>query len=778
MDVNRSYTTPRAISALLALGVLGSCSMWRSSPNQEPASPELAAKARPVAKSAKEGPSENKSLHSNLSQVSKVLGLTSKQLDKLQQDGLVVMQSPRNFGSVPSPIYDQIYQHDLPVFITSDSILYAFHRRYVEFLADLESKQLSALLARVISKTRNELQILVKDQRLVTQQAVELDVYLTVALNLLQGPTPPLLKATPRARIKQAIKLVRIEKFNDLKIFGRTLKQFDFSQFKPRGHYRRRKELRRYFRAVMWLSRVQLKLIDYPDQRPKLDRLGFETAATLSWLIQKSGAKQELSEYLGILDDFVGPADDDNPLSMGSFLKTHQITKASDIKGVSNQQIIAWLAQHQDQRSRILSHVHVNQNQPANSKIPRSFMMIGQRFTLDSYLLGNLVYDRLTDPKHPKVPIRRMMPKALDIMAVLGNPRAKHHLKDEFKRYNYEGALDIMARQVKDKPRSFWTSNLHSAWLDAIASLHHNTSDPRLPAVFRSTAWQDKTLQTQLASWAELRHDHILYVKQSYTSVIGCEFPDAYVEPVPHVFAKIKRLVSKLHAVTDRLETRGLRVEKEVHDELIHFSTVLDQLHSIADKELRHEPPSSEEKAFLKKAVESEAMGYGEVRWDGWYPKLLGEKPTDDFEPTIADVHTDPPGQHNNYTARVLHVGTGKFELATIALDCPGQKKCVYVGPVSSFYEFIPDKGQRLSDEEWQSMFFDPLIKKERPEWIESFRVPTPPTQQELEQIKYLIQSKKEEEAYLKEHPESEDDDMDLEAERHKNDQDDDFGSD
>ena len=33
----------------------------------------------------------------------------------------------------------------------------------------------------------------------------------------------------------------------------------------------------------------------------------------------------------------------------------------------------------------------------------------------------------------------------------------------------------------------------------------------------QTTAWQDKELNITLASWAELRHDTILYVKQSYT---------------------------------------------------------------------------------------------------------------------------------------------------------------------------------------------------------------------------------------------------------------------
>ena len=37
------------------------------------------------------------------------------------------------------------------------------------------------------------------------------------------------------------------------------------------------------------------------------------------------------------------------------------------------------------------------------------------------------------------------------------------------------------------------------------------TTNAKYPEVMRTRAWGHKTLNTQLASWAELRHDTILY---------------------------------------------------------------------------------------------------------------------------------------------------------------------------------------------------------------------------------------------------------------------------
>ena len=40
-----------------------------------------------------------------------------------------------------------------------------------------------------------------------------------------------------------------------------------------------------------------------------------------------------------------------------------------------------------------------------------------------------------------------------------------------------------------------------------------------------------KNLNTQMASWTELRHDTLLYAKPTYTDPGLCVYPDGYVEP-------------------------------------------------------------------------------------------------------------------------------------------------------------------------------------------------------------------------------------------------------
>ena len=83
--------------------------------------------------------------------------------------------------------------------------------------------------------------------------------------------------------------------------------------------------------------------------------------------------------------------------------------------------------------------------------------------------------------------------------------------------------------------------DVSNIWLDAIRTLDDDVSTVKnVPESMRTAAWQRKQLRTQLASWAELRHDNVLYGKQSYTGVPACEYPAGYVEPYPRFFSTLQ----------------------------------------------------------------------------------------------------------------------------------------------------------------------------------------------------------------------------------------------
>jgi hypothetical protein len=59
-------------------------------------------------------------------------------------------------------------------------------------------------------------------------------------------------------------------------------------------------------------------------------------------------------------------------------------------------------------------------------------------------------------------------------------------------------------------------------------------------------------LNTQLGSWTQLRHDTVLYAKQSVTGGILCDFPHSYLEPVPAFWEAMADLS---HMMADSLDS-------------------------------------------------------------------------------------------------------------------------------------------------------------------------------------------------------------------------------
>ena len=51
----------------------------------------------------------------------------------------------------------------------------------------------------------------------------------------------------------------------------------------------------------------------------------------------------------------------------------------------------------------------------------------------------------------------------------------------------------------------------------------------------QTAAFWQKMMNTQFSSWTELRHDNLLYAKQSYSGGTICSYPYGYVEPISRI---------------------------------------------------------------------------------------------------------------------------------------------------------------------------------------------------------------------------------------------------
>ena len=189
--------------------------------------------------------------------------LNAAETARLQRNGFVA--SGRLGASCCLELYYNIFRRDLPVFITTDSILQAWHRSYDAILQDLETTYLSVSLAAMLEGMAGQMAPLAQAYGAgeLKQSVLDADYYLAVARSLLAGASVPSVLGQDSA---VAATLAGVESLSimPLNLFGRLDKDplylFDFSQFKPRGHYTNSRLLQRYFKAMMWCGRVDLRV--------------------------------------------------------------------------------------------------------------------------------------------------------------------------------------------------------------------------------------------------------------------------------------------------------------------------------------------------------------------------------------------------------------------------------------------------------------------------------------------------------------------------------------
>jgi hypothetical protein len=296
-----------------------------------------------------------------------------------------------------------------------------------------------------------------------------------------------------------------------------------------------------------------------------------------------------------------------------------------------------------------------------------------------------------------------MLPSTLDVLFSLGNDAAAQILKPELDQYKYSSNLSALRYLVDSYEPSFWQGTIYNGWLNSIRALNPPADRSALPPFMQTAAWWQEKMNTQLSSWAQLRHDFLLYAKQSYSGgVLTCSFPESYVEPIPQFFDAIK-LFAENAAVKFQ---EPLLQNSWVAGYFTTMANITDTLGSISSKELSNTPLSSAEKSFLKTMLYTAEYGCTPTL-DGWYTKLYytGVTGLELQDMTIADIHTAPTDANGNTVGWVLHAGTGPLNLAVVVADLPDGTTTAVVGPVLSYYEYLATNFTRLTDQEWASMY-------------------------------------------------------------------------
>ncbi len=603
--------------------------------------------------------------------------------------------------------YSTLYMEDLPLYVSADSLLFAVHRSYDAILSAVEQEVLVGELTKLLGGMRERLAS--GDLGFASGDVrKDADVYLAVAASLLGGRNVAAVAGGESSLIAELVAKANAASGSQaVKLFG-VARTEDFSQFEPRGHYTDSDVLRRYFRAMMWLGRTDFRLLEtQSDGTQVFRRRQLEAALALRDLVGS-----ELLTSFSRIDDtvtaFVGEHDYMQLHELAELQAALGVDSPDGLSGLSDASIAQTITSGGYGAQRISSHIMINGMGKGTLPLSASFAFLGQRYVLDSHVFSNVVYDRVAGGG-----VMRMLPKPLDVaFAALGNNQAAALLSDELQAYAYAPDLAAMRVLADTHPPEFWQANLYNHWLGSLRTLAPSAaptgSDPGLPPVAKSALWGKRLLAAELASWAELRHDTILYAKQSYTGGSLCEFPDAYVDPYPSFYEKLGEYAAFGVRLSDELVASGGSSDTMARVRQ-HFTVLRDvagRLKEMAEHELTGAAFTDEMMTFINDAVRvQEICGGPYLEHPGWYGQLFFDDGLA-FDPTIADVHTQPTDECGNDVGRVLHMGTGAARLMVVITEgCSGPR--AYAGLASSYFEKVTEKYERLTDPEWATTVYN-----------------------------------------------------------------------
>lgn len=559
-------------------------------------------------------------------------------------------------------------------FITTDSIVHLYHIIYLGMMEEMEQ---NSLKQKFIALSKNCLDNAINDYK----EAKGDDKNLTLRNAALFLCALDLLEADYDGEVPSEVRDLADKELENIKAEGNAVsnitgEEIDYSQFKVRGNYTKNENLKKYFRVNMLYSQELVKL-ENPDKTINLD------AVKQAMLISRAMLKDETSfklwqDIYKPISFLVENTEDTTPIDI--YKSISKVTKDNSVGAILEKNVVNAVADD-------IANKEDPKIKPDSGKV---FAFLPQRAVVDNTWLQNLVD---TDPKS-----KRPVVSGVDLMALLGNSLAERltltnedNLKwDEFKEKYEETKAMVDARTDKEEK-----ANIYRTWLWVLKAFNNEYGEG-YPDFMKSEKWQYKDLNTALASWAQLKHDTILYAKEFGAEMGGYDPVEVkhYVEPNVNLYRRVKYLVG---LTMDADEKYSLLNETQ-RDRLKDFDNMLEFLIKVSLEELKDETTSDEDNERLSVIggeMENIFMAFNDGGGD------FEIAPRDRDTANVADIQMIGSNVVNKPAGSFLEVGSGRFSTMYVIYRLD-DKYYIGRGPVMNYYEFYSD--HRLDNNEFKEM--------------------------------------------------------------------------
>lgn len=603
-------------------------------------------------------------------------------------------------------VYERNDYHQFPSFVTTDLYLQAFHMYFDCLLKETEEQKFSPMVTDFVKKNYDLLMQKVSTAKdpLVKAAAEYNAAYYAIAYALNTGKVLSV-AASYTDMVKQEIENVNKAETEYSEFLGyvpeKEMPKFTYNIYRPRGHYTRNETLKRYFRAMMWLQNVPFGT-DKDDKLQEALLLAQTIGSNAGLTTLYKSMTEPITYLMGMPDDV-------------SILQVYSEMQKS---GNTLEQL------YNDKKKFEAIRKALEEVAKKQTRIKPKFQassafkicLMPQRYFPDNEVLQEMV----DCDNHPTL---RDVPKGLDVFAAIGITSAERLLLGEL---NEQGRWDKYTENLTAMKKRMgeinWKETVANRWIYAMKDV--NSKNAKYPKFMQSPQWEKKNLNSSLASWAELKHDAILYAKQPMVAECGGEgIPDpivkGYVEPNVAYWTKAIELIDETMAVLKRFDLVTEKASTATED----LRDKAEFLLNCSKKELEGKKLSDEEyqqieaigSAFeyitlnLIKEPDQYLMGWSDVQG------------ADKSIAVVADVLTS--NGMNNPNPSVLYEAVGPAHEIYVVVEIEGY---LYItrGAVLSYREFQEGlETPRMTDEEWQQQL-QTQPDKGIPNWMKEIIVP------------------------------------------------------
>lgn len=457
--------------------------------------------------------------------------------DKLLISGERVMQT-----------FEPYIRNEIPVFITSDAVLNAFHVLFEESMTRTEAAKVPSLVA-LLDKVVGGLPKALEEVKAVPAfgqgAARRAEIMLKTALRLL-GREAPGSSTEVEKIIAEQVRAVEaatgIMKPEWLGPPDPGFTAIDFTRYKPRGFYVGNPELERYFRAVSWLQSVPF-------------RIQKEEEFLAARLIGRAGHLAYLPDsavfgwnpfFLFTYYEFLGAGDEADLGDLIAKCKSDQRLVFADENSIGEQMKEEMEEQIKRLRSQVNGTVrddadlapadpfHVDPERELTPEQKEASANASYRLLSAVALPDAVMFQRTSVPDGPS---SFRYPATLEVAAGLGSGFASKVLAGSLPEPVWSKMSPALSGLGSRKTGLY----VYDDYLEILKEIV-NEPEVGAPAFMLGDPWQRKSCQTLLSSWVLMRHSLILQAKtlQYYGSATGV--PPGFVEPDPEVFRRLGEL--------------------------------------------------------------------------------------------------------------------------------------------------------------------------------------------------------------------------------------------